>query len=328
MQPVVDEETMSGSGAKAETAAAGAPLLRGASQPATPVDFDVPSGTCDCLTHVFGDPSQYPMAPGRTYTPELASLSELRAVHRALGVERMVLVQTTVYGTDNSCMLDSLLALGPAARGVAVIDGTTTQAALDDMHDAGVRGIRINLETVGITDPSVARRRFDTAIGLLAQRIGWHIQMFVRLSVIESLYDLFATSPVPISLDHFAGTPAAGGMLEPGFPLLLDLLRAGKVYVRLSAPELVSTLGPDYPDVEPLARTLIDANRDRIIWASHWPHPDSDRGAQKKRLPTEVTPLRQIDDGHAFNLLPKWAPDPAVRRAILVDNPARLFGYE
>lgn len=304
-----------------------APRLTGASQPATPVSFTVPRGTCDCLTHVFGDPAQYPMSPTRTYTPELASLAELRAAHAALQVDRAVLVQTTVYGTDNSCMLDSLRAIGPSARGIAVIDNTFSQWALDEMHQAGVRGIRINLETVGITDPDVAERRFENAVSLLRHRAGWHIQMFVRLSVVESVHHLIAAAPVPVSLDHFGGTSAATSLHEPGFDVLLDLLRAGKVYTRLSAPELVSTQGPDYPDIPPLAKKLIDANPERIIWASHWPHPDSDRGAQKKRLPTEVTPLRKIDDGHAFNLLPVWAPDAGVRHGILVDNPARLFGY-
>src|SRR4029077_8700108 len=135
-------------------------------------------------------------------------------------------------------------------------------------------------------------------------------------------------SPVPVSLDHFAGTPAAGGMSEAGFDLVLDLLRSGNVYVKLSAHKLVSARRPDYPAVLPLARALIEANPDRILWASHWPHPDSDRGERKARKSTDVTPLRQIDDGHVFNLLPLWAPDAADRQAILVATPARLYGFE
>jgi predicted TIM-barrel fold metal-dependent hydrolase len=126
-----------------------------------------------------------------------------------------------------------------------------------------------------------------------------------------------------VSFDHFAGVQASGGMHEAGFDRLLDLLRSGRIYVKLSAPELVSKFGPEYPDVAPLAKALIAANPERILWASHWPHPNSGGG----RKATEITPLRQIDDGYIFNLLPLWAPDAADRKAILVDNPARLFGF-
>ncbi len=300
---------------------------RGASKPVVPVNFDVPSGTCDCLTHIFGDPSRYPMAPERPYTPELASLSELRAVHQALRVDRVVLVQTTVYGTDNSCMLDSLSQLGERARGIAVIDHDLSQSALDDFHAAGVRGIRTNLETVGIFDPDVARRRFISAVEQLRDRKGWHIQIFTRLSVIEALHDLVDQSPVPVCFDHFAGTPAQGGMAENGFASVCDLLRSNKIYVKVSAPELVSKQRPDYPDVLPLAKALIATNRNRILWASHWPHPDSGREGVR-RPATDVTPLRQIDDGYVFNLMPLWAPDPDDLHAILVENPARLYGFE
>lgn len=301
------------------------PKYLGASQPFTAVSFAIPSKTCDCLTHVFGDPARYPMAPGRPYTPELASIGELQALHKALHVERVVVVQTTVYGTDNSCMLEALKKLGSSARGIAVIDDKTPAAELDRMDRAGVRGIRINLETVGITDPSVARKQFLVAVERIRDRTNWHIQIYTRLSVIEALYDMFESSPVPVSLDHFAGTQAANGMPETGFSRLLELLKLGKVYVKLSAPELVSKLGPNYPDVEPLARALISANRNQILWASHWPHPDSFLG--HGRSATEVNPLRQIDDGHVFNLLQVWAPDDADRHAILVDNPARLYGF-
>ena len=296
-----------------------------AAQPATAVNFEMPPGACDCLTHIFGDTAHFPMAPGRTYTPEPASIAELEALHRALHVDRVVIVQTTVYGTDNACMLDAVSHLGANARGVAVIDSKTPAAALDDMDRAGVRGIRINLETIGVTDPALARQRFQAAVEQVRGRPRWHIQIYTRPSVIEAIYDLLVACPVPVSFDHFAGAQALGGMREAGFGLLLDLLRAGRVYVKLSAPELVSKLGPEYPDVVPLAKALIAANPERILWASHWPHPNS--GGGKERKPTEITPLRQIDDGYILNLLPLWAPDAADRKRILVDNPARLFGF-
>src|SRR5439155_7168425 len=127
-------------------------------QPATKVNFDVPAGACDCHVHIFGDPQRYPFFSGRVYTPETASVAELRALHQALHMDRVVIVQPSVYGTDNSCTLDAVKQLGSRARGVAVIDETTSHLALDDMHRGGIRGIRLNLETAGMTHPSDARR--------------------------------------------------------------------------------------------------------------------------------------------------------------------------
>ena len=142
----------------ARTASAAAP------QPRTKVNFDVPPGACDCHVHVFGDPKKYPFFAGRTYTPETASVDELRQLLSALRLERVVIVQPSVYGTDNSCTLDGMRALGNRARGVAVIDDKTTDAELDAMGKAGIRGIRLNLATAGINDPAVARQRFDNAV--------------------------------------------------------------------------------------------------------------------------------------------------------------------
>jgi predicted TIM-barrel fold metal-dependent hydrolase len=300
--------------------------FRGASQPKTPLSFPVPPGTCDCLTHIFGDQDRFPMAADRPYTPELASLEELQAVRRALHVDRVVVVQTTVYGTDNRCMLDGLRRLGDRARGIAVIDKTATRGELDDLDGAGVRGIRINLETVGITDGRIARARFSAAVDQLQDRPRWHIQIYTRPTVIESIADLLTQCPVSVCFDHFAGIQAATAFSEqPGLELIADLLRSGRIYVKLSAPELVSKRGPDFPDVTPLARALIDVNPERILWASHWPHPDSTRGPGHRN--TDVNPLRQIDDGYVFNLLAHWTTKPGELRRILVDNPARLYDF-
>src|SRR5437867_10775881 len=127
-----------------------------AAQPSTPVNFEVPSGSCDCHTHVFCEPRRFPFTPGRTYTPEPASVEEMRRLHRALHMDRVVIVQPSVYGTDNSCTLDAIKQLGSRARGVAVIDDKTPASALDDMHRAGVRGVRVNLETTGNVGPDRA----------------------------------------------------------------------------------------------------------------------------------------------------------------------------
>lgn len=296
-----------------------------AAQPSTPVKFKVPKGTCDCLTHIFGDPTQFQMAPGRTYTPEPALVPEMEALHAALYVDRVIIVHPTVYGTDNSCTLDAIQKLGPRARGVAVVDPQTPAAVLDQMERAGIRGVRINMETIGQTDPAIARKRLQDAIELVRDRPGWHIQIYTRPAIIEAVYDLLAACPVPLAFDHFGGTQAASGMEEAGFRLLLELLHSGKAYVKLSAPYLVSKLAPDFPDVVPLAKTFIAANRERILWGTNWPHPYAVHG--QGRGPMDISPLRQVDDGHLFNLLPTWAPDPEDRQLILAENPVRLYGF-
>ena len=298
------------------------PVWASASQPSTPVNFDVPKDACDSHTHIFGDPARFPLASSRVYTPELASIPEMRQLHKALHTERVVIVNPSIYGTDNSCSLDAIKHLGPGARGVAVIDEKTPNSALDEMYRGGMRAIRINLETSGQSDPALARRSFQAAMERL-KNSKWHVQLYTRLSVIEAIKDQVAAAPVPVVFDHFGGAQAALGVDQPGFSTLLNLLKTGKAYVKVSAPYRSSTQGPGYPDVVPLAKALIAANPERILWGSDWPHPQQIPG----RALSEVTPLYQIDDGRVFNLLPVWAPDAARRKIILVENPAKLFGY-
>ncbi len=295
-----------------------------AAQPATKVDFDVPADARDCHTHIFGDPAQFPFFAGRVYTPETASPQEMAELHRALHIKRVVIVTPSVYGTDNSATLYGMKARDGDARGVAVINEQTTDSDLDLMNKAGVRGIRLNLATGGTNDPSVARARFQAALPRMASR-GWHIQIYTNLAVIASIKDLVSTSSVPVVFDHFGGAQAALGTSQPGFSDLLDLVRSGKAYVKISGAYRASTQAPDYPDAAPLAKALIAANADRIVWGTDWPHPNSDTPPGKK--PTDITPLFQIDDGRLLNQLPVWAPDSGTRKKILVDNPARLYQF-
>jgi predicted TIM-barrel fold metal-dependent hydrolase len=293
-----------------------------ASQPQTAVNFDVPPGACDSHTHIFGDPAQFPLASSRVYTPEQASIPEMRSLHKALHTDRVVIVNPTIYGTDNSCSLDAIKQLGPGARGVAVIDEKTTDADLDQMYRGGMRAIRLNLETQGQSDPVVAGQRFRVAVER-AKGHKYHVQLYTRLSVIEAIKDQLAAAPVPVVFDHFGGALGSLGVQQPGFDALLNLVRTGKAYVKISAPYRSSTQAPDYPDVTPLAKALVAANPERILWGSDWPHPSQIPG----RPVTEITPLFQIDDGRVLNLLPVWVPIAAQRKTILVENPARLFGY-
>ncbi len=300
-------------------------LFAKAPQPTAKVNFDIPAGACDCHVHVFGDPQRYPFFSGRVYTPEAASIEELRALHDALHMDRVVVVQPSVYGTDNRCTLDAVRQLGARARGVAVIDGNTPDAALDEMARAGVRGIRLNLTTGGITDPAVALQRFQAVADRVKAR-NWHIQLSTSLRIIDALRPQLLASPVPLVFDHFGGAVGSAGVAQPGFGALVSLVKAGKAYVKISAAaDLVSTRAPDYPDVLPLARALVSADPQRILWGTNWPHPDS--AVTPGRTSTDLAPHLQTDDGRVLNLLRVWVPDPVTRKTILVENPARLYGF-
>jgi predicted TIM-barrel fold metal-dependent hydrolase len=296
-----------------------------ASQPATALSFDVPPLACDCHTHIHGEMREFPMSPSRIYTPEPALPTEMAELHRALHMRRVVIVTPSVYGTDNSATLWGMKARGPDARGVAVIDASTPEAELDAMSRAGIRGIRINLATGGKTaDPAAARKRFQDAAERIKSR-GWHVQMYTTLDVISAIKDAVLASPVPVVFDHFGRAQAALGVEQPGFADLVELVRSGKAYVKISGAYRISTQAPDYGDAAPIARALIAANRERILWGTDWPHPNSDPLPGYGAM--DVRPYSQIDDGRLLNQLPLWAPDAATRKAILVDNPARLYGF-
>jgi predicted TIM-barrel fold metal-dependent hydrolase len=297
-------------------------VFASAAQPSTPVNFSVPAGACDCHTHIFGDPQKFPFATPRVYTPETASIAEMRSLHRALHTQRVVIVQPTVYGTDDACTIDAVKQLGPSARGIVALGDNVSGAELDEMHRGGIRGIRINLETGGPADPEVARQHVKNAIERIKGR-KWHIEIYARLSVIEALKEQVMASPVPISFDHFGGAQAALGPDQPGFGNLLSLVHSGKAYVKVSAPYRSSKLAPDYSDVTPLAKALIAANPQRITWGSDWPHPGQIPG----RKVTEITPLSQIDDGRDLNQFASWTSGAEQLKLILVQNPARLYGF-
>ena len=286
--------------------------------------FAVPAGACDCHVHVFGPADRFPYAAGRTYTPGDASIADLLALRRGLGMERVVIVQASPHGADNACTLDALRQLGACARGVAVIDANTTDAQLADMHTAGVRGVRVNLETAGQHDPAAARRLLAEAAARVAP-LGWHVQVFTSLAVITSLHDAILALPTTLVIDHFGRAPAALGAGGPGFDRLLSLVASGKVYVKLSAPHRVS-LAPDCVDVAPLARALIAANPQRMVWGSDWPHPGG-APAGAARRPDVIEAFAPIDDGRALERLAQWTSGAAELENILVHNPARLYDF-
>ena len=211
-----------------------------------------------------------------------------------------------------------MAARGKDARGVAVIDDKTTDAELDRLAALGFKGIRLNLSTAGINDPKVATERFLAAAARVKSR-NWHIQLNTTLPVIAAMKETLAASPVTLVFDHFGNAQEQRGVEQQGFADLVSLVKSGKAYVKISV-----TAGPreNYGHFKPLAQMLISANLDRILWGTNWPHPNSVNGSTER-----VTPLWQVGDGLVFNLLPAWAPDAAVRKKILVDNPARLYEF-
>jgi len=285
----------------------------------TPVDFDIPRGACDCHVHIF-DPARFRYDAGRRYTPPAASIEDLRRLQATLHFERVVVVQPSVYAIDNFCTVNAVRELAGRACAVAVIDKSFSAADLDALARAGVRGVRVNLETAGENDPAAARRVLRETADQLAGR-DWHIQLYTRLSVIAALKDELAALPFPVVVDHFGGAKAALGTGQPGFGELLALVKSGRAYVKISGAYRISDRNLDFPDVTELAQALVAANPERVVWGSDWPHPG--RGAS----PTALAPPCPIDDGHVLNLLPKWVPEPALRKKILVDNPARLYGF-
>jgi predicted TIM-barrel fold metal-dependent hydrolase len=248
----------------------------------------------------------------------------MAALHKALHIERVVIVTPSVYGTDNRATLEGIKFRGSTGRGVAVIDDKTSESDLDEMNKMGIKGIRVNLATSGVNDPSIGRKRLETAIERVKAR-GWHVQVYTNLPLLTTIKDVLASSPVPVVFDHFGGADATLGLEQPGWAELVAAVKSGKAYVKISGAYRLSNKSPDFPDAVPFAKALIEANADRIVWGTDWPHPNSVTPPDKK--PTDLTPLYQIDDGRLLNQLAVWAPDAAVRKKILVDNPAKLYGF-
>jgi predicted TIM-barrel fold metal-dependent hydrolase len=271
--------------------------------------FRVPPGAIDTHAHVFGPAEHYPYTAERSYTPPDSPLAEYRALLATLGIARGVIVQPSVYGTDNRATLDALRTHPEQFRGVAVVDPEIPDSELEEMHEVGIRGLRINVLFRGGVGFSVARR--------LAERIaplGWHLQFLIDISRTEGFAQEIARLPVACVIDHMGHMSAANGAEHPAFRELLALMRDGKTWVKLSGAYRVSAQETfPYDDVTPLARALIDANGDRVVWGSDWPHP-----AVTRPMP---------NDGALLDLLAEWAPDAGQRARILVTNPARLYGF-
>jgi predicted TIM-barrel fold metal-dependent hydrolase len=268
----------------------------------------VPPLATDCHFHIFGPQERYPLASKRMYNPQEAPVEAYRQMAGTVGIERMVIVQASPYGTDNRCLLDSIALLGAErTRGIAVIDTSTTDAELQRMHQAGVRGIRFNAVSGGTP---------LNHLNVLAARIapfGWHIQLWVSGQQIPLLESRLLELPVEFSIDHIGQIAPNKGLSHPEIRSVLRLLGSGRAWIKLSG---YRASAQDYPhgDVAEPIRAMIAAAPERCIWGSDWPHPL----LLHRKMP---------DVGRLMDLLAVWAPAPAVFEQILVANPAKLYGF-
>lgn len=283
--------------------------------------FDVPAGSCDCHVHVIGPQETFPMDPGRTYTAPTSDVERLRQHLASSQMSRVVLVQPSFYGFDNRCMLDALSKLGPMSRGVAVIRPDTLKGDVARLAHQGVRGVRLNLEAAEMKNTDAARKALKTIADLVAP-FGWHIQMFTTLSTIEALRLELRSLPVPVVFDHFAKAKPAE-MSQGGFSVLLSLLEAGKAYVKCSALYRVSRDAPNYEEMAPITNAFLAANDNQVIWGSDFPHTGHLRGHPS----TDISPLIEVNDTHALNVLSQNIKNRNLLSKVLVDNPARLYGF-
>ena len=279
--------------------------------------FRLPAGSVDAHCHVFGPGAQFSYAPERKYTPCDASREQLFALRDHLGFDKNVIVQATCHGSDNRALVDALQASGGKARGVATVNSSVTDAELQALHAAGVRGARFNFvkRLADFTPPQVL---LDIARRIAP--LGWHVVVYFEAKDLPELYDFFATLPTTVVIDHMGRPDVSKPADGPEFELLVKLMREHtNVWSKVSCPERLSVSGPPalngeqqaYQDVVPFARRLVETFPDRVLWGTDWPHPNL-----KNHMP---------DDGLLVDYIPSIASTPELQQKLLVDNPTRLY---
>lgn len=278
--------------------------------PKRPSRLTLPPGTIDTHGHIFGP--DYPWNPKRGYTPPDALPQAYEALHRALGVSRGVLTQPSVYGTDNRCMLDYVSRNLHRMRAVIAVDPDVTDKMLEDFHEQGSRGIRVN-----IADPGGNPFASFAEITALAHRLkplGWHIEFLAHVHELDDWMVDIRKLPVDISIGHFGYTPAGLGVAHPRYKAFLDYFDEGRCWVKFTAPyRITGHEATPYADVTPFAHALAARRPDRLVWGTDWPHP--------------ICPIPMPNDGDLTDHLADWLPDAGVRERVLVDNAIELFGF-
>ena len=287
----------------------------------TDLGFAVPHGAIDCHMHIFGDPATYPPAEWRAYDPTPATLPVYNAEAARMGFSRVVFVQPSAYGTDNRCMMDALKARGASSRGIAVIDSATKDTELKALAKLGVRGVRLNLVSNGIPDIGAATAQLQETAARVG-KLGWHIQIFALPSLLAGLAPAIGELGVDVVIDHMGAGDGKLAASRPGFDDLLALLRAGRAWVKVSGANRVSRAGGSFEDAVPVIRALVEANPERAVWGTDWPHI----GPHKAGAPERVVYMGH-DNRALLRLLGMAVPDQSVIRQVLVDNPARLYGF-
>jgi 2-pyrone-4,6-dicarboxylate lactonase len=270
--------------------------------------FLMPPGAWDMHVHIFGPAERYSHVEKPHYTLPDGTLAQYRSLMPQLGIEKFVLVQPSYYGTDNSCLLDTLVGVGDLARGVVMLEPDISDADLDRFHRCGVRAVRLDLFKRA-REPQAAIKGYITETAARVGPLGWHLQFYAPGYVVRDLIHFFRTLQIDFVIDHMGYMLEEDGLRAEDFSALLDLLGGGRCYLKLSgAYRIAKQRGYEY--VEPVAKAIVDRAPERAVWGSDWPHISySDR-----------------DTGELVNLLERWAPSEGARRKILVENPNRLFG--
>lgn len=276
----------------------------------------LPPKACDTHAHVFGPGSRFPYAEDRSYTPPDAPLDKYLRMLDTLGFERGALVQGSAHGRDNGAMLDALERQPKRLRGIAVADENVPLVELRKWGNGGIRGLRFNhffrggqLHYRGGVPLTSAQK-----LAPVMRALDWHLQLWIDVKDLPDTIPTLKSIGLPVVIDHMGRTDARAGIDTPGFQSLLRLLGEGGCWVKLSGAHRLSTAAPDYQDARPFHEALVRANPDQLIWGTDWPHP---------RIEGEMP-----DAGHLLDLFQQWTPDADTRRRILVDNPARLYGFE
>jgi len=265
-----------------------------------------PANATDCHHHIYD--AKYPVDPKATLRPADALVEDYRALQKRIGTTRNVIVQPSTYGIDNRCTLDALVAMGPNARAVVVVNDTVTDAELQRMHAMGARGIRFNLAQAGATTPEMMQ-----PLAARVNALGWHIQINASAAKIMEVMPLLERVSSPIVFDHLAHIPEPDGINNPLYAKVLALMDKGRTWVKLSGAYADTKVGPPtYADSSAVARAYAKAAPERCVWGSDWPHP---------------TEKDKPDDTVLFDLLLDWVPDEKARHRVLVENPAALYGF-
>ena len=277
--------------------------------PRTP-KFRPPPNACDAHCHIFGPGAKFPYDPKAAYVPPDAPFESLQKLHKILGFERAVIVHASCHGADMRVTLDAIARSNGRYRGTAIIDESYTEKDFERMHEGGIRAVRFNFvkHLGGRPDLSF----FQETIQRIAP-LGWHLILHLDANDLVEFDALFRKVPIPMVIDHMGRVRAADGLEQKPFRVLLEWMKNERFWVKVCGPERVSSLGPPFTDAVPFARALIEAAPDRILWGTDWPHPNVGR-----HMP---------NDGDLVDLFAQMAPTPELQKKILVENPARLYGF-